>query len=190
MKQIRSAASLLVLMTLLTGVVYPLTMTGLAQVLFPAQANGSLITHENAIVGSKLIGQKFTGPEYFHSRPSAAGQDGYDATSSAGSNLGPTNNKLLDSIKENMKGVREDNGLSAITLVPSDLVTTSGSGLDPDISPSAAYVQVERVAKTRGLSTEAVRDLVESHILGRQLGLFGEPRVNVVELNLALDSLK
>ena len=190
MRQALTAAILLVLLTLLTGAVYPLAMTGLAQALFPGQASGSLIVRQGAVVGSKLIGQKFTGPEYFRSRPSAAGPDGYDAASSSGSNLGPTNDKLLASVEENAKKVRTDNRLSANAPVPSDLVTASGSGLDPDISPAAAYLQAGRIAMTRGLAPEMVRGLVDGHVQRRQLGLFGEPRVNVLVLNLALDALK
>lgn len=190
MRQALTAAILLVLLTLLTGAVYPLAMTGLAQALFPGQASGSLIVRQGAVVGSKLIGQKFTGPEYFHSRPSAAGPDGYDAASSSGSNLGPTNDKLLASVEENAKKVRTDNRLGANAPVPSDLVTASGSGLDPDISPAAAYLQAGRIAMARGLAPEMVRGLVDGHVQGRQLGLFGEPRVNVLVLNLALDALK
>lgn len=190
MKSIFTAGMLLLVMTFLTGVVYPLAMTGLAQGIFPAQANGSLLVRQNSVVGSKLIGQHFIGPEYFHSRPSAAGQNGYDAANSGGSNFGPTSRKLLDSVRENAKITRAESGVGPDYPVPSDLVTASGSGLDPDISPAAALLQAERIAKARGLSPAAVHNLIDRHITGRQLGLFGEPRVNVLELNLSLDTLK
>lgn len=189
-RQVVNAGGMLVVLTLLTGVIYPLAMTGLAQALFPSQANGSIVTRDGAPVGSTLIGQSFASPGYFHGRPSAAGQDGYDATSSGGSNLGPTNKKLMDTVADNLKKVREENGLAADAAVPADLVLASGSGLDPDITPDAAYLQVERVARERGLEADAVRKLVDGGIEGRQWGIFGEPRVNVLKLNLALDRLK
>jgi len=190
LRQIVSAAGMLVVLTIITGFIYPLTMTVLAQTVFPAQANGSIILKNDVPIGSKLIGQKFTGSGYFHSRPSAAGTDGYDATSSSGSNLGATNQKLMDIVADNVKKVREENGLPNDAVVPSDLVLASGSGLDPHISPAAAYAQVERVAWERGLSTVEMVQLVDRHVEGRQWGIFGEPRVNVLELNLAVDALK
>ncbi len=189
-KQIISTIGMLLTMTVLTGLVYPLAMTGLAQALMPFQANGSLVVEDGEPVGSRLIGQNFASAAYFHGRPSAAGQDGYDAAGSGGSNLGPTNKLLTDNVKDRLAKVRADNGLSPAAAVPADLVTASGSSLDPDISPAAARLQSERVAKARGLSTDAVRDLIEAHVKPRQLGLFGEPRVNVLELNLALDAMK
>lgn len=176
-------------LAVLTGLLYPLTVTGLAQVFFSAQANGSLIRNNNEIVASNLIGQNFASPKYFHGRPSAAGKDGYDAVSSSGSNLGPTSKKLLDNVKKRIEQVREENYLSDQTLIPGDLVTASASGLDPHISPASAYLQANRIAKVRGLNVEKVTNLVKEQTLGRQLGLFGEPRVNVVQLNLALDKL-
>ena len=190
LRQIVSAAGILVVLTIITGFIYPLTMTGLAQTMFPAQANGSIIIKDDVPIGSKLIGQKFTSSGYFHSRPSAAGTDGYDATSSSGSNLGATNQKLMGIVADNVKKTREENGLPTDAVVPSDLVLASGSGLDPHISPAAAYAQVERVARERGLSAGEMWQLVDRHVEGRQWGIFGEPRVNVLELNLALDALK
>lgn len=190
LRTIVSAGLMLVIMTILTGIAYPLAMTGLAQAVFPHQANGSLVANQERVVGSKLIGQNFSSPGYFQPRPSAAGKDGYDAASSSGSNLGPTNQKLADAVADNLKKVQETNNLSSVQPVPADLVTASGSGLDPDISLAAAYIQVERVAKARGLAVESVNQLVDRHIQGRQLGLLGEPRVNVLILNLALDSLR
>lgn len=190
LRQIVNAFGMLIVLTLLTGIIYPLAMTGLAQVLFPFQANGSLISRNGSPIGSELIGQSFSEPGYFHGRPSAAGKDGYDAASSSGSNLGPTSKKLIDTVTDNLKKVREENGLAPAAGVPSDLVLASGSGLDPHISPDAAYLQIERVAKARGLEPGAIHRLVDSSIEGRQRGIFGEPRVNVLKLNLALDALE
>lgn len=189
-RQIVSSVAMLAVLTIVTGFVYPLAMTGLAQAMFPDQANGSVIVQNGVTVGSKLIGQNFTNPAYFHGRPSAAGKDGYDAASSSGSNLGPTNQKLMDTVADNVKKVREENDLPADAAVPSDLVLASGSGLDPHISPAAAYAQIERIAKERSVAVSDVRQLVDRQVDGRQWGIFGEPRVNVLELNLALDALK
>jgi K+-transporting ATPase ATPase C chain len=189
-RQMAGAAAMLAVLTIVTGFIYPLAMTGLAQALFPDQANGSVLIQSGVPVGSKWIGQNFTSPAYFHGRPSAAGKEGYDATSSSGSNLGPTNQKLMAAAADNIKKVREENGLSQDSAVPADLVLASGSGLDPHISPAAAYLQVERVARERGLDVDKVRQLVDRHVAGRQWGLLGEARVNVLELNLALDGFK
>jgi potassium-transporting ATPase KdpC subunit len=184
------AVKMTIVLTLLTGMIYPLAMVGLAHVLFPAQAEGSLIYRNGAAVGSSLIGQNFKSPAYFHSRPSAAGNNGYDATSSSGSNLGPTNKSLIDSVKGRLKSVLEENPGTQPSRIPVDMVTASGSGLDPEISPRAAEAQVARVAKARSVSQDTVRVLVDAYTRPRLAGFLGEPGVNVLELNLALDKLR
>jgi len=183
-KQLLTAIWMTLATTILLGIIYPLVVTGLAQVLFHDKANGQLISRNGAIIGSRIIGQAFTGAKYFHSRPSVAG-NGYDAANSGGTNLAPTNQKLIDRVKNDAATLQNENPNEP---VPVDLLTTSASGLDPDITPAAAEFQVPRVAHERGLSETAVRELVNQNTRGRDLGLLGEPRVNVLELNLALDA--
>ncbi len=186
--QLRPALMTLLLLTILTGLLYPLAVTGLAQALFPHQANGSLIVRNGHVVGSSLIGQPFDDPKYFWGRPSATSPFPYNAASSSGSNLGPTNPALIKAVQDRLatlKAADQDN----LAPVPVDLITASGSGLDPHISPAAAEYQVRRVARARGMEEEAVRRLVARYTQGRQLGFLGEPRVTVFELNLALDAV-
>ncbi|MGC1688191.1 MAG: potassium-transporting ATPase subunit KdpC [Candidatus Acidiferrales bacterium] len=170
--------------TIIFGLIYPLAVTGLAQVMFPDRANGQLIRRDGKIVGSKIIGQAFAGPSYFHSRPSYAG-NGYDGGQSSGSNLGPTNKTLIDRVNSDVQKLQADNPGKK---VPVDMVTSSGSGLDPEISPAAAEFQIPRVARARGISEQDIRGAVAKHTLQRDLGFLGEPRVNVLELNLDLDA--
>jgi len=186
-RQIRPAVMMTIVLCIITGVIYPGVITGLAQLLFPRQANGSLIVVNGRVVGSSLIGQTFTKPEYFHSRPSAAG-NGYDATASSGTNKGPTDRKLADTLIAQAVDSAVKNDGAVKGRIPSDMVTSSASGLDPDISPANAYLQVARVARARGADSVRVRALVDAHVQGRQFGFFGEPRVNVLLLNIALDS--
>ena len=188
-KELRPAVSLFVLLTAVTGIAYPLAVAGIAKVAFPEKASGSLIVKDGKPVGSALIGQNFTDPKYFWGRPSATGPYPYNASASSGSNQGPLNPALADAVKgriETLKAADPGNN----NPVPADLVTASGSGLDPHISPAAAEYQVARVAKARGLPSEKLTALIAQHTEGRQWGLFGEPRVNVFELNLALDSIR
>ena len=189
MRTLMTSIKMTIVLTILLGVIYPLAITGVAGILFPRQAQGSLIVRDGKVVGSELIGQTFAAPGYFHGRPSAAGDKGYDASNSSGSNLGPTNKTLISAIQQRLKDVTEANPGADAHQVPIDLVTTSGSGLDPEISPASADLQVARVAKARGLGEDDVRLLVRQSTRDRYLGLLGEPGVNVLTLNLALDKL-
>jgi K+-transporting ATPase ATPase C chain len=185
--EIRTAILAIAFFTIVCGAAYPLLMTGFAQAVFPGKANGSIIEVEGQPVGSALVGQNFSGPQYFHPRPSAAGAEGYDGGASSGSNLGPSSQALIDRVTESLATIREENGLAADALVPVDAVTASGSGLDPHISPAYAELQVARVARSRGMSETEVRALVKKYTDGSTLLVLGEPRVNVLRLNLALD---
>ncbi len=184
-RQLQAALGMLLLFTVITGIVYPLAVTGVAQALFSDKADGSLIERDGRVVGSELIGQPFTAPEYFHPRPSAVK---YDGTLSSGSNLGPTNPALLEAVERRADHYREENGLGPNAEVPVDAVTASGSGLDPDISVTNAHLQAARVAVARGMPISEVFDLIGEHTEDRAFGFLGEPRVNVLELNLALDA--
>lgn len=186
MKQVMIALRVTLVFAIVTGVAYPLLVTGLTKAIFPHQSDGSLVEAKGKIVGSELIGQRFTRPEYFQGRPSAAGTDGYDGLASGGSNLGATNQHLIDRVQADAKKFHDANP-SATGPLPADLLTASGSGLDPDISPASAEIQVARVAAARGVGADRVRQLVAAHTQGRQFGVLGEPRVNVLALNMALD---
>jgi K+-transporting ATPase ATPase C chain len=184
--QIAPAFRLMLVLTILTGLIYPGVVTALCQVFFHRQANGSMLSAEGKEVGSALIGQNFAKPQYFHPRPSAAGNDGYDATASTGSNYGPTSQKLVDRVKASVEQFRKENP-DYTGPIPADMLTASGSGLDPEISPASAEAQAARVAKARGISIEQAEQLITQHTKGPDLGFVGEPRVNVLELNLDLD---
>jgi potassium-transporting ATPase KdpC subunit len=185
MKNLKIAILMTVVTTVLLGIIYPLVVTGLAQGLFHDKANGQLVYRNGQLIGSKIIAQGFSGPGYLHPRPSAAG-NGYDAANSGGTNLGPTNQKLIDRVKTDTATLQAENPSQP---VPVDLVTTSASGLDPDVTPAAAEFQVPRIAKARGISEQQVREIIQRHTEGRQLGFLGEPRVNVLETNLELDQV-
>ena len=185
-KELLPALRINIFLTLVLGVAYPLVVTGICQVAFPHQANGSLITSGDKVIGSELIGQNFSKPEYIQPRPSAAGNDGYDASASNASNYGPTNQKLIDRVKASVEKFHKENP-DYQGPIPADLLTTSGSGLDPDVSPDSAYAQAARVAKARGATVDQVTGLIAQSIRNPDLGILGEPRVNVLKLNLALD---
>lgn len=186
LSQLWPALRINIFLTILLGIGYPLVVTGISQILFPHQANGSLITKNGQVIGSELLGQNFSKPEYFQPRPSAAG-NGYDPTASGGSNYGPTNQKLIDRVKASVEQFHKDNP-DFKGPIPADLLTASGSGLDPDISPASAAAEVPRVAKARGISVDQLNQLVAEHTTPAELGILGEPRVNVLDLNLALDT--
>lgn len=186
LKPFNPAIRITLFFTILTGIIYPAVVTGLCQLLFRDKANGSLVSVHGRVVGSSLLGQNFTKPGYFQPRPSAAGKDGYDPTASGGSNYGPTNQKLIDRVKASVEKFRKENP-DYTGPIPADLVTTSASGLDPDLSPAAVEAQAARIARARGIALEKVNELIEGRIQERQLGFLGERRVNVLELNLALD---
>ena len=190
LQQLRPAILMVIVFTVLTGLAYPLAVTGIAQVVFPGASDGSIVKDANgSVIGSSIIGQNFTDPKYFWGRPSAAG-DGYDAANSGGSNLGPTSEKLRELVQQRAEALRKASNLPADALVPAELVTASASGLDPNISPDAARFQAPRIAQARGLSADQVLKLIDDHTDGRTLGFMGEPKVNVLELNMALDALK
>jgi K+-transporting ATPase ATPase C chain len=187
-QDLRTAFIAFAAFTVLCGLAYPYAITGIAQVVFPGHADGSLITRDGEVVGSSLVGQNFSGPSYFHPRPSGAGADGYDGGASSGSNLGPSSQALTDRVTESGASIREENGLASDAEIPVDAVTASGSGLDPHITPAYADLQVARVARERGVSEEEVRALVDDYTDGPTLWVMGESRVNVLKLNLALDA--
>jgi K+-transporting ATPase ATPase C chain len=187
LSELRIALVATVSLTILLCGIYPLVVWGIAQVLFPYKANGSLVIRDGKIVGSELLAQNFTTPQYVHPRPSSAGETGYDGSSSGGSNLGPISKKLNELVQERAKAYREENNLPIATPVPADAVTSSASGLDPHISPANAHLQARRVAKARGMTEDSVKSLIEQHSEGRTFGIFGDPRINVLTLNLALD---
>jgi len=189
LRHLGTAALYTVVSVILLGILYPLAMTAIAQLVFPHQANGSLVVVGGKPIGSDIIGQLWTKPQYFQGRPSAAGKNGYDPTSTGGTNLAPTSKKLIDATRATIAALKKANP-DASGPVPIDLVTSSASGIDPDISPEGAYYQVPRVARARGMSSNAVRAIVVAHVHGRELGFLGEPHVNVLELNLALDAAK
>lgn len=188
-KHLGTSVRMTIVSVIVLGLIYPLLMTGIAQVIFPAQANGSIVTVNGKRIGSDIIGQLWTKPQYFHGRPSAAGKNGYDPTSTGGTNLGPTSKKLMDSTKAAIAALQKENP-GAKGQPPMDLITSSGSGIDPDISPASAYYEAPRVAKARGMTVEQVRRIIDRLVHRRELGFLGEPRVNVLELNLALDRAK
>lgn len=187
-KNLLKSFLLLVIFIVILGLLYPLTVTGISRIIFPAKSAGSLIYSGNEIIGSELIGQNFTSDRYFHPRPSAAGENGYDATSSGGSNLAPTNKDFISTVKERLESFKKENNLPDNTIIPADIVTASGSGLDPDISVDSAMLQIERISGARGIPANEVKDLITKNTENRLLGFLGEPKVNVLKLNLLLDN--
>ncbi|HET9031071.1 MAG TPA: potassium-transporting ATPase subunit KdpC [Candidatus Aquilonibacter sp.] len=188
-RQLGISVRMTVVSVILLGLLYPLAMTGVAQAIFPRQAGGSLVERSGTVVGSEFIGQRWTKPQYFHGRPSAAGKNGYDPTATGGTNLGPSSKKLIDATAAAIAALKKENP-RADRPIPMDLVTSSASGIDPDISPDAAYYQAPRVAAARNLDVATVNALIAAHIQGRPFGILGEPRVNVLDLNLALDAMR
>ena len=188
-KNILRSFLLLIIFTIILGFLYPLLITGISKIIFPYRSSGSLIKYEGKIVGSELIGQNFTGEQYFHPRPSAAGKDGYDPLSSGGSNYAPANEDFISAVKERISNLRKDNNLEDNIKIPSDAVTSSGSGLDPDISVGNAILQADRIAKKRNIPVAEINDLIQQNAAKRMLGFLGEPKVNVLKLNLLLDNL-
>jgi K+-transporting ATPase ATPase C chain len=186
LKHFSTSVRLTIVTVVFFGFIYPFAMTGLAQAIFPRQANGSMVVMRGKTIGSEIIGQLWAKPQYFHGRPSAAGKNGYDPTSTGGTNLGPTSKKLIASTRQAIEALRKDNPRARLP-IPMDLVTSSASGIDPDITPEGAYYQAPRVALARGITTGSVNAIIAAHVRGRAFGFLGEPRVNVLELNLALD---
>lgn len=189
LQQLATALRITIVSIVIFGFIYPFVMTGLAQVIFPRQANGDFVTVNGKVVGSEIIGQLWTKPQYFHGRPSAAGKNGYDPTSTGATNLGPTSKKLIDATKATIAALKKENPDAQVP-VPMDLVTSSGSGIDPDISPQGAYYQAPRVAKARHMTVVAVNAIIAKHVTQRTWGILGDPHVNVLDLNLALDSVR
>jgi len=188
-KNLLKSFLLLIIFIVILGLLYPLLVTGISKIIFPAKSAGSLVYSGDKIIGSELIGQNFTGDKYFHPRPSAAGKNGYDPMSSGGSNLAPTNEEFISTVKERLENFKKENNLPDNTIIPADIVTASGSGLDPDISVDSAMLQVERISGARGIPANEIRDLISKNTENRLFGFFGEPKVNVLKLNLLLDNL-
>lgn len=189
LKNISRSFLLLIIFTIILGLIYPLTITGISRILFPEKSSGSLIYNDGRLIGSELIGQNFTGDKYFHPRPSAAGKGGYDPLKSGGSNLSPSNEEFITAVEERTEEFKKENGIEDNIKIPSDIVTASASGLDPDISVDSALLQAERISRARNIPVEKIEELVLDNVKNRELGFLGEPRVNVLKLNLLLDNL-